>query len=139
MENIKKNLIRILILAVLAAAIYYFFFYTSNPVKKELSQLQDIAQKYKTQNGHFGIIGKVGGEKECFSGNTFVKSPEATTVLTSPDVENISCVFKTATGSLAVEAWSVTIVKGDKAYCEDSTGVRMQTPGLTTKVTCIAE
>ena len=135
----KKHLNIILIFAVLAAVIYYFFFYNSNPVRSELSQLQEIAQKYKIQNGHFGIIGKVGGERECFSGNTFVKSPEATQVLTSPDVENISCVFKTATGSLSVEAWSITLVKGDKAYCEDSTGVRMQTPGLTTRVTCIAE
>jgi hypothetical protein len=135
----KKHLNVILIFVVLAAAIYYFFFYTSNPVKKELSQLQDIAQNYKSKNGNFGIIGKVGGERECFSGNTFVKSPEATAVLSGPDVENISCVFATATGSLAVDAWSVTIVKGDKAYCEDSTGVRMQTPGLTTRATCIAQ
>lgn len=135
----KKHLNIILIFAVLAATIYYFFFYNSNPVKSELSQLQAIAKIYKEKSGHFGVLKSAKDNRECFSGNTFIKSPEATEVLVSPNVDNISCVFGTATNSPIVEAWSVTIVKGGKAYCEDSTGVRMETPGITTQPTCIAE
>jgi hypothetical protein len=48
-------------------------------------------------------------------------------------------MFKTASTSPEVVAWSVTIVKGEKAYCEDTTGVRRETPGLTTLEICNAE
>jgi hypothetical protein len=77
--------------------------------------------------------------EECFVGNTSLKTPNASNILASDNIDNISCVFKTASTSPEVVAWSVTIVKGEKAYCEDTTGVRRETPGLTTLEICNAE
>jgi hypothetical protein len=103
--------------------------------------LQKIASDYKTKNGNFGIITlkNVSDLKNCFAGSTFIKTPEATEVLTGKDVENISCVFSVASGTPTIDGWSVTIVKGERAFCEDSTGVRRETPGLTTLPICNAE
>jgi hypothetical protein len=119
--------------------IAYFYNQNTNPVKNELSQIQEIAQNYKAQNGNFGILLPSEKKSNCFAGNTFVKVPQMTEVLSGPDVENISCVFKTATDSPVIEAWSITIVKGEKTYCEDSSGDRRETPGLTTREICNLE
>lgn len=117
----------------------YAYYRSTNPVRSELSQIQKIATDYKKTRGTFGNIPPNFKKVNCFTGQTFVTVPEMSAVMTSPDVENISCVFKVASATQIVEAWSVTIVKGTKAFCEDSTGDRRETPGLTTKETCKAE
>ncbi len=134
--NKRDLMIGFVFVAILAAG--YNYYHSKNPVRSELSKIQKIATEYKNKNGNFGVVLN-NKSSNCFSGNTFIKAPEMTTVLTTPDVENISCIFKVASRTNVVEAWSVTIVKGEKAYCEDSSGVRMETPGLTTKETCKAE
>lgn len=142
MKNItSKNWLKIL-LALGAVLLVYFFYFSydqANPVRSELSQIQAIANNYKQQNGNFGTLLPNDNKNSCFDGNTFVRTADMQTVLTGPDVENISCVFGTATNSPVVESWSITIVKGERAFCEDSTGDRRETPGLTTKTTCIVE
>jgi hypothetical protein len=149
----KKNVIKskfglgaVLLVLVIVFSVSYYYTSVHIPVKAELSKLQQIAGDYKSKNGNFGIIQVSNKNKNnllnqnelrnCFAGNTFVKTPEATEVLTSPDIENISCVFKVSTSTGLVEDWSVTIVRKEKAYCEDSVGNRLETPGLTTTHKC---
>jgi PDZ domain-containing secreted protein len=95
------------LLVVLVAVFGVSYYYTSVriPVKAELSQLQKIASDYKTKNGNFGIITlkNVSDLKNCFAGSTFIKTPEATEVLTGKDVENISCVFSVASGTPTID------------------------------------
>lgn len=134
-EKFTKNWLKILLVVFVVGGGYYLY-NSANPVRSELSQIQTIAQDYKTKNGNFGILQKNDNTRNCFSGNTFLKLKETTDVLTSPDVENISCVFKVSTSSGVVEDWSVTIVKGESAYCDDSSGNRTSTPGLTTTHKC---
>lgn len=131
---LKKVLLVVLVVAIAYAG--YSTYNNMNPVRSELSGIQKVATEYKNKNGNFGIIPNPNDLRECFSGNTFVKEPSMNEILTSPEVENISCVFKTASGTPMVEAWSITIVKGERAFCEDSSGDRRQTPGLTTSHLC---
>lgn len=141
--KIIRNLsLKQVVLVVAGLLIIYFgyaYYHSTNPVRSELSQIQKIATNYKKTRGSFGTIPPNFKNVNCFTGQTFVTAPEMSAVVTSPDVENISCIFKIASGTQTVEAWSVTIVKGTKAFCEDSTGDRRETPGLTTKETCKAE
>lgn len=131
---LKKILLVVLVLAIIYAG--YSTYNNMNPVRSELSGIQKVATEYQTKNGNFGIILSPNDLRECFAGNTFVKEPAMNEILTSPEVENISCVFKTASGTPVVEAWSITIVKGERAFCEDSSGDRRETPGLTTSHLC---
>lgn len=131
----KKYLIGGFVLLVVAILIYNLFY--KIPVKSELAGIAKIAGEYKTANNTFGLIPENVKSPNCFSGNTFLRVPEMQTILMSPDVENISCQFKR--NGPAVEEWSVTIVRKEKAYCEDSSGVRMETPGLTATHKCNGE
>lgn len=133
---LKPKAFYLLVLLLVLVFSVYFFTADTNPVKSELTEIQEIAQKYKNQNGHFGTILPNERKNNCFEGSTFVKVPEMNQVLSGPDVENISCVFKTATNSNIVEAWSITIVKGERAFCEDSSQDKRETPGLTTTHRC---
>lgn len=132
----NKYRVYILVVAAVLLAFFYWYFVSGVPVKSELSQIQKISKDYKEKNGNFGVLSSTHKKGNCFDGNTFVKVPEMNEVLVSPNVENISCIFKTASGTLFVESWSITIVKGEKAFCEDSTGDRRETPGLTTQEVC---
>lgn len=137
--EVNKKMVGITLIFALVLIVGYMFYSSRIPVKSQLVGIQKIAQEYKVKTGNFGIILDQKDLRTCFAGTTFIKDPQMNEILSSPDVENISCVFGVASGTPVVESWSITIVKGEKAYCEDSTGDRRETPGLTTKETCIAE
>jgi hypothetical protein len=132
-KNIVKKKVIIPLLLIIIGISYYNLFYKI-PVKKELSEIARIANSFKEQNKIYGLIDDKIKSPNCFSGNTFLKVPEMQNILNSPDVENISCQFKR--NGPVVEEWSVTIVRKEKAYCEDSSGARTETPGLTTTYKC---
>jgi len=120
-------IISIIILAVLT------YVYTNNATRNALSTIQSAATEYKAANGHYGIITNK-NTYNCFSGNTFLKNKEVTEALTDKSIDNLSCQFEF--NDLQITAWSVSVVRDEEVICEDSTGVNMKTPGLTSEAKC---
>jgi cysteine synthase len=136
MKKVFSKKITLIILGILLILIASFVI-KKMTANNEIKEIQRVASDYFEQNGMYGFTTKQNEELNCSSARTFLRDDRIASIFAQPDVDNVSCRFKVE-NNMAKE-WSVSIIKGEKVFCGDSTGANMMTPGITSTSNCKAE
>ncbi len=122
----------ILLIVVLAAFMGGAYWYSVQP-SAEAKLVLEGANEFKASTGSYGVVTNP-AMANCATRGTLAMSPKIMEAFAAEGIDSASCKF--GTDGVVITEWSISLVRGQRVECIDSTGLIKETPGLPIMPSC---